>query len=82
MSNQKGTFRFFLGKDNLTLATRNWWKGPRRLEKKSTSQKRLVEKRKLERYQIKVAKKMTESDIIKINEKVCIEVSGKEPETC
>ena len=35
----------------------------------------------MERSKLKVAEKVTESDLIKVNEKVCKEVSGKEAET-
>ena len=35
----------------------------------------------MERSKLKVAEKVTESDLIKVNEKVCKEVSGKETET-
>ena len=70
-----------LGKDKFNFSNKELVESSWKMKKKSPSQQRREEKRKLERSKIKVAEKVAESDIGDGNEKVCKEVSGKETET-
>ena len=80
MSDQKFTFSLSLGKDNFNFSNKELVESSWKMNKKSPSQKRSGGKRKLERSKMKVAERVTESNI-EVNEKVCKEVSGKETET-
>ena len=71
MSNQKFTFSLSLGKDSLNFSNKELVESSWKLKKKSPSQKRREEKRKLERSKKPVADKVTQVDVSKVNERVC-----------
>ena len=81
MSNHKFTFSLSLGKDNFNFSNKELVESSWKMKKKSPSQKRREEKRKIERTRKKVAERVTDGDVIKPSEKVSKEVSEKETET-
>ena len=71
MSNQKFTFSLSLGKHSFNFSKKELVESSWKLKKKSPSQKRREEKRKLERSKKQVAEKITQVDVSKVNESVC-----------
>ena len=70
MSIQRFTVSLSLGKDNFNFSNKELVESSWKMKKKSPSQKRREEKRKMERNKMKVAEKVTESDIGNVNDKV------------
>ena len=68
MSNQRFTFSLSLGKDSFNFSNKELVESSWKLKKKSPSQKRREEKRKLERSKKQVAEKVTEVYVPKVNE--------------
>ena len=70
-----------LGKDKFNFSNKELVESSWKMKKKSPSQQRREERRKLERTKKKVAEKVTESDVVKVNKKVCKVVSEEETES-